>query len=94
MRADGSLHYQRRQGPGIVPVEDALGNPMFDFPAGGPDLVISLQTLKRKLNGKFEVSCPRWCFVRALTRFLELQCNDQLVHASILVVALRGPVLV
>ena len=50
MRADGSLHYQRRQGPGHVPVVDAGGNAIFDFPADGPDLVISPQRLVRHLD--------------------------------------------
>ena len=50
MRADGSLHYQRRQGPGDIPVVDATGNAIFDFPADGPDLFISPQRLKGKLD--------------------------------------------
>ena len=49
MRADGSLHYQRRQGPGDIPVVDAGGNALFEFPAG-PDLVISLKELKEDLD--------------------------------------------
>lgn len=54
MRADGSLHYQRRQGPGNIPVVDAMGSPVFDFPADGPDLVISLQRLKLILDESFD----------------------------------------
>ena len=50
MRADGSLHYQRHQGPGRVPLVDAGGNAIFEFPADGPDLVISLQGLRRRLD--------------------------------------------
>lgn len=52
MRVDGTLHYQR-QGPGHAPMVDAAGNPVFDFPAAGPDLVISLQSLKDELDERY-----------------------------------------
>ena len=50
MRADGTLHYQR-QGPAHAPGPVLVGgNPVFDFPAAGPDLVISLQRLRTALH--------------------------------------------
>lgn len=53
MRQDGTLRYQR-QGTGNTPIVDAVGNPVFDFPAAGPDLVISLVTIRDKLFERFD----------------------------------------
>ena len=52
MRQDNSLHYQRR-GPGNAPVSDSQGRPVFDVTVNGPDLVISVQTLRDRLDAAY-----------------------------------------